>query len=111
MKPTGCCTSVSLVFHVYMSAAYCEQYSILFHIKMRNIVQNKVVPSILWFTLYCDIIHNNNILTKYNYTRSTLKINVIDGSHFDILNVDYNPIQQPVCGITNYSVHGLHLII
>ena len=114
MKPTGC-TSVSLVFNVYMSAAYCEQYRILFHIKMRDIVQNKVDGSIFWFTLYCDIIHNNNILTKYNSTRSTLKRNVIDGSHFDILNVDYmninDPIQQPVCGITYYSVHGLHLII
>ena len=82
---------------------------------MRDIVQNKVDRSIFWFTLYCDIIHNNNILTKYNSTRSTLKRNVIDGSHFDILNADYmninDTIQQPVCGITNYSVHGLHLII
>jgi len=73
MKLTGCCTSVSLVFHVYVSAAYCEQYRILFHIKMRDIVQNKVDPSMFWFTLYCDIIHNNNILTKYNYANVNFK--------------------------------------
>ena len=37
-----------------MSAAYCEQYKILFHIKMRDIVQNKVDRSIIEFSLYCD---------------------------------------------------------
>ena len=40
-----------------MSAAYCEQYRILFHIKMRDIVQNKVDRSIIGFTLYCDTVY------------------------------------------------------
>ena len=60
MKLIGCCTSISLVSHVYMSAAYCEQYRILFHIKMRDIVQNKVDRSIIGFTLYCDTVYKVN---------------------------------------------------
>ena len=59
-----------------------EQYRTLFHIKMRDIVQNKVDRSIFGFTLYCDIIHNI-ILTNTITPRSTLKRNVIDGSHSD----------------------------
>ena len=86
-----------------MSAAYSEQYIILFHITMRDILQNKVDRSIIGFTLYCDtvykvidhihrlvminfsteIIHNNNILTNTITSRSTLKRNVTDGSHSD----------------------------
>jgi hypothetical protein len=63
-----------------------------------------------------EIIHNNNILTNTITSRSTLKRNVINGSHSDMpLYVDYmninDPLQQYVCGITNYSVHELHLII
>ena len=114
MKLTGC-TSISLVSHVYMSAAHCEQYRILFHIKMRDIVQKKVDRSILGFTFNWDIIHNSNILINtITPTRSTLKINVIDGSHSDIplcccyMNIN-DPLQQHVCGITHYSVHELHL--
>jgi hypothetical protein len=57
MKLIGCCTSISVVSHVNMSAAYCEQYRILFHIKMRDIVQNKVDRSIIGFTLYCDTVY------------------------------------------------------
>ena len=103
MKLMGCCTFISLVSHVYMSAAYSEQYIILFHITMRDILQNKVDRSIIGFTLYCDtvykviahihrlvminfsteIIHNNNILTNTITSMSTLKRNVTDGSHSD----------------------------
>ena len=67
-----------------MSAAHCEQYRILFYIKMRDIVQNKVDRSILGFILHCDIIHNNNILTNTITPRSILKRNIIDGSHSDM---------------------------
>ena len=103
MKLMGCCTFNSPVSHVYMSAAYSEQYIILFHITMRDILQNKVDRSSIGFTLYCDtvykviahihilvminfsteIIHNNNILTNTITSRSTLKRNVTDGSHSD----------------------------
>ena len=135
MKLMGCCTFISLVSHVYMSAAYSEQYIILFHITMRDILQNNVDRSIIGFTLYCDtvykviahihrlvminfsteIIHNNNILTNTITSRSTLKkkchwwFTLWSICHyFDYMNI--NPFQQHVCGITNYSVHELHLI-
>ena len=62
-----------------------------------------------------EIIHNNNILTNTITSRSTLKRNVINGSHSDMpLYVDYmninDPLKQYVCGITNYSVHELHAL-
>ena len=68
MKLTGCCTSISFVSHVYMSTAYCEQYRILFHIKMRDIVQNKVDRSIigfifvLWYMLRLWMIDSRNYI-------------------------------------------------
>ena len=84
MKLTGCCTSVSLVFHIYVSAAHCEHYRILFHIKMRDIVQTKLI-AVYWGLLCTGILFTiNNILTNTITPRSNLKRIVIDGSHSDI---------------------------
>ena len=54
LKLMGCCTFISLVSHVYMSAAYSEQYIILFHITMRDILQNKLIAVLLG--LLCTVI-------------------------------------------------------
>ena len=50
MKLIGCCTSISLVSHVYMSAAYCEQ----FILKCVTLYKTKLIAVLLG--LLCTVI-------------------------------------------------------